>query len=91
MDSADAVSNVAIFIDGQRASTSKVFSSTTDDVTINLSPAYELKAGDEVELVAKVTTLANAGAEFAISLEGVESTAEDVDGDFPIIGNEMEI
>lgn len=71
----------ALFIDGARVSKVSDFN-TDDEVTLNLTNSYEVKAGESVEIALHVAVAADAGDDqFSIDLTAVNSSAEDVDMD----------
>jgi hypothetical protein len=92
MGAAAAIEDVALFTEDGRVSKTKSFNSD-DEAVVVFSPVLTLKAGQKVELTTVVSTKAgaDAGDEFAISLKAIDSSAEDLDANFPLTAKTMEI
>lgn len=73
LGSSSAVTQVAVFEDDGRASKVKTFNSSTDDATVNFSPAIVVKAGETKTLIAKVNTAATGN--FSVELETLNATS----------------
>ncbi|MFZ2151084.1 MAG: S-layer homology domain-containing protein [Candidatus Absconditicoccaceae bacterium] len=92
----NSVTNIALFSDNGRITKAKTFNSSTDEATLVLSPALVIKAGgtETVKVVATIGSTTYAGDEFAMQIkevEAVDSTAEDVNGNFPITAKTMKV
>jgi len=87
LGSSDAVTQIAVFENAGRASKVKTFNSSSDDATVNFSPAVVVKAGETKTLVAKVNT--SSTGNFAIELDSLNATST-IEGE-NILGNEFEV
>ncbi len=78
---ADAINSAALFIDGTRISKNSSFNSTTDEVTLNITNGYQMKAGESVKIAVNTVISAstnNVGKTFNVTLKSVASSAQDV-------------
>ncbi|MCX6823128.1 MAG: S-layer homology domain-containing protein, partial [candidate division SR1 bacterium] len=77
----DAILSAALFADGARISKNSTFNSTTDEVTLNITNGYQMKAGETLKLAVNTIVEAsagNVGKTFNITLKSVASSAQDV-------------
>lgn len=74
LGASNAVNDVALFANGTRVSKAKTFNSSDDTADVVLSPALVVKAGETMNLVAKVNTKATAGT-FALELTSMVSSS----------------
>ena len=92
----DTVSSVALFDkDGNRISKAKTFSTSEDSAVVSiLGGGITVKAGKTITLYARVNVGNTASQQFALAIKNVAavtSNAADVSGDFPVVGETMDV